>query len=481
MAKTPKAPGKNGASTPAALIDAFALLVPSNTDPHWRSEVVNAAIVPIAKLAGETRARQLLVWFKDMPYWNVRALFSLAHGLALAGDKVGAKKAIDEAESRFTDAGIEGQFGTLAWIDAAYAFYALGQQGECDRALDAALSYAKREQNHPTQPRPWLAVALARTGRANKVLADLRERLPNQRLSFDDDRSLKLVTEWAVSRGDAALFAKIDAEQTATNGYTVAEGLADGALGAAKGGHGDALVEMCAVFAKDRPYGPRTMSRIAWALAAEGHIALGAKIVERTRAACSADIAGHDHFSAFISRPIEDGSALSDGVSFLTPFRVAHRIDAGAALSEAERRAAKLVEASAGNDRSSIENLGLLGVALCAVGETERGGALVTKAIEAAQSLDNMWKSYALKTIALAACGFDLGEHAFAAFKKITSKPNKVEVVRALSLVYVRQGDFTGASMTIMMGEPRASSLMMRHTDALCVAAAVPTVFSNYV
>ncbi|MBL8678314.1 MAG: hypothetical protein JNK05_04070 [Myxococcales bacterium] len=479
MAKTPKPPGKNGPSTPISLIDALEQLAPSHSDSHWRSEIANAALVPTAKLGGEKRARKLLEWLKPMPYWYVRGLFSVGRGLALAGESA-AKSVIAEGEASFATAGIEGQFGTLARIEAARAYHALDAQPECDRALDDALSYATREQNYPTQPRPWLAVALARTGRIERALADLRERLPNQRLSFDDELALKLVLEQVVRRGDAATFAKIDAEQTAANGYSVAEALADSALAAVEQGHGDALVAMCVEFAKDKPYGPRTMSRIAWTLADAGELELARRVVDRTRDACRDDAQGHDHFLRSIDKPFEDADSISDGSSFGLPFRVGYRVAPDRALELAAAREAKLLAAVASNDRTAMENLGHLGVALCAIGRADKGDALLAKSIEAAQSLDGTSKSYVLKSVALAACEFDLGEHAHSALKKISSKPMKADVCRALNLVYVRQRDFAGASMIIMIGEPRPGWLMMRHCDALSVAAGTERVFSNY-
>jgi hypothetical protein len=56
----------------------------------------------------------------------------------------------------------------------------------------------------------------------------------------------------------------------------------------------------------------------------------------------------------------------------------------------------------------------------------------------------------------------------------------KADVCRALSLVYVRQRDYVGASMIILMGEPRPISLMMRHCDALSAAAETERMFSNH-
>lgn len=479
MAKAPKAPGKNGASTLDSLVAAFADRVPTLTDGHWRGEVVSATLAPIAKWAGADRAKPLLEGLRAEPYWHARGAFSLARGLALAGHAT-ARRALEEARVVAVDPEIQGQHGTLVWIEAARAFHALGAQDECDRALDEALACAHREQQYPTQPRPWLAVGYARTGRIERLIADLRERLPDQRLSFDDDNALRIAIERSVTEGDVALFSRLVDLFGASNGCSLAEALARSAVSAASGGHRDALVAICLDFCRVKSYASDAATRVAYALAEAGELDVARRIIEATRDACGGDGAGHARFLSMLERPFAGVIADPQAPVSVALFRIGHRVDPSAALALADAREAQDRPAAEAGDWAAIERLGTLAVALGAAGFEARADALSAFVVDASQALSNTSRSIALKSLALLATEHSLGESAFGAFKKISSKPMKAEVCKPLSLLYVRKGDFVGASMILALGESRQIWQLMRHSDAIAQAAGTERTFSNH-
>jgi hypothetical protein len=303
-------------------------------------------------------------------------------------------------------------------------------------------------------------------------------------VSFHDEHALRLGVEHAVTRGDVSMFAAIHAEQTAHNGYSIAEALAESAVESAKNGHADALVAMCTVFASDRSYGARTMVRIAWTLAETGEIALARRVIEATRDACLEEVSGHDRFLAVIETPFAHPAKVPTGRALVQYIRVGHRIDPEGASALAQQRESALLSAITATSASvsqAVEELGFLGVAIAAAGLRDRGGALLSTAIQAAQTLDRGAMSSVLKTLALAAVEHGLGEQAHAAFKKIATKSYKVEVAQALSVLYVQDGDFAGASMILANGDPRPIWQMMRHCDALSIAAGTERAFLNHV
>jgi hypothetical protein len=491
MAKAPKAPQQNGPSDVETVIARVESAAPTMGDAYWRGHVLIQAVGPIARIAGDARARALLPWLGGYEAAWAQALANLAAGLARRGDTGAARAALADATPLIER--LDGELGTLAWCAAARARHGLGDADACDAALAAAEDCARREQSNPTQPWPHLAMARADTGRLDALLAQLRALPPTEHISFDLAKAAQRAVTQTVAAGDLEAFAPFADKLGPYNGHILTTGLWDGVAGALAAGHGDALARMVEHIAGSRAYFTGDAgAEIARRVAIAGDAALARRIAELTRdgiphpsrglANLFADL-GDGAESERLHAQCAGARAPHPDVSldgFAPVYRAILARDPAAAQAmltahEAAAQAAQGVEQAL--------RLGGLGLALVATGNRGYGEALVTQAVTvllATSKSVGYTRGDTVKHLGGRAADAGCWSPALTLLRKSTSKYERQVIARPLARCYARAGDFAGALAVLAMGDFDALHAAMAWTDLIAEAAGDERPYSNY-
>jgi hypothetical protein len=491
MAKAPKAPRQNGTSDVETVIARVESAAPTMGDAYWRGHVLIQAVGPIARIAGEARARALLPWLGGYEPAYAQALANLAAGLARRGDAAAARAALAEATPVIER--LDGELGTLAWCAAARARHALGDADACDAALAAAEDCARREKANPTQPWPHLALARADTGRLDALLAQLRALPPTEHISFDLAKAAQRAVAQTVAAGDIEAFARFADRLGAYNGHVLTAGLWDGVAGALGAGRGDALARIVERIAQGRAhYTGDTGAEVARRVAIAGDVPLARRIAELTRdgiphpsrtlANLFADLgdAGESerlHAQCAGARAPHPDTSL-DGLAPVYRATLVRDPEAARAMLTAHESAA---QAAQGVEQAL--RLGAVGLALVATGESGWGEALLTQAatvILATPKSVGYTRGDAVKHLGGRAADAGCWSPAMTLLRKSTSKYEKQVIARPLARCYARAGDFAGALAVIAMGDFDPLHAAMAWTDLIAEAAGDERPYSSY-
>ena len=492
MAKAPKAPKQNGPSDVETVIARVESVAPTLGDAHWRGHMLVHTVGPIARIAGDARARALLPWFGGNEPTYAQALANIAAGLARRGDTGAARAALSEATPRL-DA-LDGEVGTLAWCAAARARYALGDADACDAALAAAEACARRERSNPTQPWPHLAVARADTGRLDALLAQLRALSPSESAhpSAELAKAAQRAVAQTVAAGDVEAFTRYADWLGAHSGYLVTMGLRDGLEDALRAGRGDALARITAHFAQHPSYGGDAGAEVARRVAIAGDVPLARRIADLTRDGLAQPTRALANVFADLGDAAEcerlhglcAGARAPHPEASLDGFAPAYRAtlarDPAAALAmlTAYESAA---QAAQGVDQAL--RLGGVGLALVEAGNRGYGEALLTQAatvILATPKSVGYTRGDAVIQLGRRAADAGCWSPAMTLLRKSTSKYEKRIIARALARCYARAGDFAGALGVVAMGDADPQHTAMACTDLIAEAAGDERPYSNY-
>lgn len=492
MAKAPKAPGANGKSDVHDVITRLEATLPAVLDGYWRAHVVTRSVVPVARLAGEARARALLPLLGEAEVFLAPALGALGEALARRNEPDAAARALAEAEALLRSGRIDGEDGTLGWCAVARARHALGDVAACDAALDAARACAKREKSNPTQPWPHLAMALADTGRADALLAQLRKLPARESVSFELETATRRTIARAVAEGDEGTFGSYLARLQDHNGFVLSLGVQEGAAGALRAGNIEALASIVARFAAHPSYGGYAGAHVARQAALHGDVALALRLARAVQqrsphpcpelgylfgdlgdAAASAQVL----VACPAARPYP-AATLDELVPHL---RTLHARDPAAAkvAFEAHESAA---QSEAG--MAQAEHLAALGLARVATGEAAYGEALLTQAVTALLAVSKSAGGYArgelVKQLGARGAAAGCAAPVLTLLRKSTSKYEKQSIARALVGTYARAGDFAGALAVAAMAPNDTLHSAMALCDIACEAAGVEAPYTNY-
>lgn len=492
MAKAPKAPGANGKSDVIDVIARLEAALPAVGDGYWRAHVVTRSVGPVARLAGEARARALLPLLGEVEVFQVPALGALGEALARRGDLDAAARALAEAEAPLRSRHIDGEDGTLRWCAVARARHALGDAAACDAALDAARACAKREKSNPTQPWPHLAMALADTARADALLAQLRKLPARESVSFELEKATRRTVARAVAEGDAETFARYLTTLQEHNGFVLSLGLQEGAAGALRAGRTEALASIVARFAAHPSYGGYAGAHVARQAAWHGDVALALRLARAVQqvypypcaelgdalgdlgdAAASAQVLA----ACPSARPFP-AATLDDLVPHLRTLH-ARGPEVSRPAFEAQESAAQ-----AGSGLAQAEHLGALGLARVATGEAAYGEALLTQAVTVLLGVSKSAGGYArgelVKQLGVRGAAAGCAAPVLTLLRKSTSKYEKQTIARALAGTYVRAGDFTGALAVAAMAPNDTLHTAMALCDILSEAVGAEAPYAHY-
>jgi hypothetical protein len=490
MAKAPKAPKQNGPSDIETVIARLESLAPTVGDGYWRGHVIIHAVGPIARVAGDARARAFIPFLDGYAPYRAQAFANLSAGLALRGDTSASREALSEAKA-LLDA-VDGEEGTLAWCATARAHHALGDADACDASLAAAEACARRERSNPTQPWPHLALARTDTRRFDALLTQLRAMPQSEQLSFELEKAARDAVARLVAAGDVDTFTRYVDWLEPHNGYLLFRGIAEGVEGALAAGHGEALARVVGRFARHGSYGGDLGAEVARRVAITGDAALARRIAELARdtfphpsrplANVFADL-GDDaeseriHGLCWGARAPHPDPSL-DG--FAPVYRAVRARDAKAALAMFTAHEAS-AQTAQGVDHAA--RLGGLGLALVASPDEGWGAALVTQAatvILATPKSVGYTRGEAVKQLGARAADAGLWSPALTLQRKSTSKYEKQTIARPLSRCYARAGDFAGALAVIAMADYDPLHTAMACTDLVTEAACMGRPYSNY-
>jgi hypothetical protein len=491
MAKAPKAPKQNGPSDVETVIARIECTAPTMGDAYWRGHVLVHTVGPIARIAGDARARALLPWLGGYEAAWAQALANLAAGLARRGDTEAARAALSEATPLIER--LDGEVGTLAWCAAARARHCLGDADACDAALAAAEACALRERSNPTQPWPHLALARADTGRLDALLAQLRALPPTEHISFDLAKAAQRGVAQTVAAGDVEAFAPFAERLGPHNGHILTAGLWDGVAGALAADHGEALARIVAHLARHPAHftgyaGAEVARRVAIA----GDVPLALRIAGLTRDG----VAHPTRALANVFADLGDASESERLHGLCTDVRGPHPVGsldsfapvyrATLARDPAAARALVAAYEAAAQAAQGVDQavrLGDLGIALVATGETAYGEALLTQAatvILATPKSVGYTRSDAVKQLGARAADAGCWSPAMTLLRKSTSKYEKQVIARPLARCYARAGDFAGALAVIAMSDFDPLHAAMAWTDLIAEAAGDERPYSNY-
>ncbi|MFO0609019.1 MAG: hypothetical protein U0324_37985 [Polyangiales bacterium] len=491
MAKAPKAPGKNGASTPDVIFDALDEKTRAVGDGYWRGRTQLGALVSATKLFGAAKVAPWRDALREVPPWHAEALAKIAEGTARRGATAESDAAVVACREALEDPAVDGEDGTRAWCAFACAMRARGDERGVDAALKEAVACARRDKVNPTQPWPHLVLAYRLLERDEALLAHYAK-VKDAHLVFEDMESARAVVSRAIERGDVAGYRKWRGALERFNGYETYEALMRSALPAAGAGHGEALLEMMRDFAGNESYGDYAASAVCTALAGGGFLPLARRVVTATRErfpralerldTLARDLGSGDDLAAQRAYFRETEAAHPDGQGepFVQAFRARHAVDRESALRLADVREAALRAELGSATALTGQALVSLGVALASVGENPRGVALVDEAVKLCAGLKGRDKASSLEYVGPMLTGHGLDEQALTVLRKMTSKYHRTTLSKHLSLNYVRAGDHLGAVMVVGLGDERPLSQAMRLADALAEAAGVRREFENF-
>ncbi|MFO0629515.1 MAG: hypothetical protein U0325_28320 [Polyangiales bacterium] len=487
MAAPLKAPGSNGIATDDDLVQAFLRSLAAVGDGYWRTQVAMRAAVPVTRLGGEDVGRALLPHVAYPEPWHAELLAGVAWGLALRGEPEAARRVLRDLAPLAKKN--RGEQGTRTECVVACAHHHLGDLAACDEAFARAERFARGEKENPTQPWPILALARARCGRLDALLAQIGPVAKQERLSFDDERAATLAVTQVTAAGDRAAFGRWCAALREENSYIVFQGLVDGAPAALAADHGDALTDLAVDFAADGSYGADAGVRVVRAMMAAGQIA-------RARRTLSAVQAAHPHPRAVVANAWEDLDDLAarDAVRALA-------VDGRGEHPPLELlQLEEVVRAVHGRDPAA--GAALLG--RCAVrAQAETGctaahawASLCDAALAVQDPRAEAWIAAALTAFDAAPRGdynrraivelfvrqlADRGrwEPALALLRKSTSKYEKHAMAQAVARAWLRAGDLAGALRVLDMGKYDALHLAMRQCDLLHARVGLTRPFDN--
>lgn len=492
MAKAPKAPGANGSSEVTDVIARLEAVLSAVGDGYWRAHVVIHSAGPVARYTGDARARALLAHLGDVEGSLAQALGELAEGLRRRGDLNDTERAVTEAEALLRSGRIDGEAGTLGWCTVARARHGMGDAAACDAALDAARACAKREKSNPTQPWPHLAMALADTGRADALLAQLRELPVRESLSFDIEKAARRTIARAVAEGDEETFARYLTQLQDHNGYVLAMGLQEGAAEALRAGRSDALTGIVTRFAAHPSYGGSVGAQVARQAAWSGDLALALRLASAVQqrhpyARAELAFAFADLGDAAASAQILAGCASAPPYPAVTLDElVSHLRTLHARDPEAARGTFATHESAAQGESGllQVEHLAALGLARVATNERGYGEALLTQAVTVLLAAPKSGGGYArgelVKQIGARAADAGCAAPALTLLRKSTSKYEKQVIAKALARTYARAGDFAGALAVTAMVPNDPLHTAMALCDLISEAAGFSRPYANY-
>lgn len=492
MAKAPKAPGANGKSDVTDVITRLEAALPAVYDGYWRAHVVTRSVGPVARFGGEPRARALLPLLGDTEVFLAPALGALAEAHGRRGDPDAAARALAEAESLLRSGRIDGEDGTLGWCGVARARHALDDAAACDAALDAARACAKRERSNPTQPWPHLAMALADTGRADALLAQLRKLPARESVSFELETATRRTVARAVAEGDEGTFAKYVTTLQEHNGFVLSLGLQEGAAGALRAGRTEALVSIVTRFAAHPSYGGYAGAHVARQAAWHGDVALALQLARAVQQR-------YPHPCPELGYALGDLGDAAASAQVLAacpsarPFPAAtldelvpHLRTLHARGPEVSRQAFEAHESAAQSETglAQAEHLAALGLARVATGEAAYGEALLTQAVTVLLAVSKSSGGYArgelVKQLGARGAAAGCAAPVLTLLRKSTSKYEKQSLARALAGTYGRAGDFAGALAVAAMAPNDTLHTAMALCDIASEAAGAGAPYANY-
>lgn len=492
MAKAPKAPGANGKSDVTDVVTRLEAALPAVGDGYWRAHVVTRSVGPVARFAGEARARSLLSLLGDTEGFLVSALGALGEALARRGDLDAAARALAEAEAPLRSGRIDGEEGTLGWCAVARARHALGDAAACAAALDAARACAKREKSNPTQPWPHLAMAFADTGRADALLAQLRKLPARESVSFELETATRRTVARAVTEGDEQTFGSYLTRLQEHNGFVLSLGLQEGAAGALRAGRAEALLSIVTRFAANPSYGGYAGAHVARQAAWHGDVALALRLAR----AVQQRYPYHCPELGYAFADLGDAAASAEvlvSCPSARPFPAAtldelvpHLRTLHARGPEVARPAFEAQEAAAqaGSGLAQAEHLAALGLARVATGEAAYGEALLTQAVTVLLAVPKSGGGYArgelVKQVGARGAAAGCAAPVLTLLRKSTSKYEKQLIARALAGTYGRAGDFAGALAVAAMAPNDTLHTAMALCDIASEAAGVQAPYANY-
>lgn len=490
MAKAPKAPGQNGATTVNQFISYVTPLLGGVGDGYWRGHVASNLVAPIAALAGEEAARPLLEHVEKR--YLAQALARIAEALARNGKADDARRVLAEAVAILERSAPDGEDGTFVWHAVACARHALGDADECDLALAKAEACAKRERGNPTQPWPHLCVACARTGRFDTLLR-LLQRLPQEEsLSFDHELAARIALSSMVERGDVETFARYFEWLEPHNGYVLLHGILEGVEGALRAGNHEALAQIITRLAGLSYYGSAGGADIVRRIAAAGDVALARRCAgilrergvdtRRELADALADLGEREESERMHARCA--GERTPHPMRTFEAF--APVIRAVNARSPEEARAMLVAaesEARGLDALTSATELGVVGIGWLAV-DKAHAETVLRDAADRALTLPKTFGSYQRgevpKWLGIHAADAGAWATALLLLRKSSSKFTKSNIAKRLCRCYALAGDLEGAWMILCMMPPDSLHLAMSACDLLCERASMPTPYTNY-
>ncbi len=176
MAKAPKAPGLNGPKEPEVLLDEFVTCAtsPRFQNDRWGAQVLVGAVGAVAGLFGDEVARRWTSPLARQEGLAAVALGRVGEGLARRGDGEAAGRVLAEAEERIRSDRLDGERGTLAWVEVARGRLARGEDAAAERAFDKAEACIACERSNTSLAWAHFARGLAAAGRLGRLVGFLR-------------------------------------------------------------------------------------------------------------------------------------------------------------------------------------------------------------------------------------------------------------------------------------------------------------------
>lgn len=491
MAKSLKAPGRNGEATLATLVDELESRAKAYThDPYWRDRILASATGAIAFLLGESTARGIAEYVEREPVNESVALALIARGLARKGDADAARTAVAQARAVITRAAIDGEHGTIAWNAVALALHSLNDPEETDRALDAAQLAAEHDTVNPSQPWPHFAVALARTGRLTR-LAEMLRGIPSQNISFDIARAAKMGVAQSVATGNVRAYQGFHDALLSDHAFELLEGIRGGARAAIEGGHTDALRSVMERFCAARSYADDLASKVGVLAASLGRLALGLELVTMVRDRLQTP-------SCTIAWALEtlgdDAGSAAEFARLPSDRRAPRALNAdlgraiGVLLSRGSERAEPVIDEAVARGRSDAIDgsvgIGYIAQGLLHAGRTAQAQTLLAEAVSAADAVPKKthgWqRNNALRELAQIAAAEGEWAAALKVYRACGSKSDKARIASALAQMYARAGDFAGARMALEGVAASENKGLMNSADVLLVLAGDEPQWSDW-
>lgn len=490
MAKSLKAPGSNGSATVFAIVDALKARAEAQAShAYWRDRIVTSALSPVARLLGESVAREILAYVDAEPVNASVGLSHLGRGLGLRGEREAAQKAVAEARAEIQESAIDGEQGTIAWNAVARALHSLGEHEATELALDEAQMAAGRETANPTQPWPHFAIALVQTGRLARLAELLGGMRPND-ISFDVENAARAGVARAVAQGDLQAYGALHDVLIEEKTYTLYEGIRRGAADALASGRSRALLDVMARFRVATTHASDLGAELGLTAAHLGDRALGMEFLNATRA--QVEVA-----SPALSRAFEtlgdDAAAAAAWERVPVERRAPRAIDAtlgrSLALLLSDRPAlaetviAECIERAKSDSEGALK-LCTVGLGLIGTTRDAQGRSLLEEAVATADAMPKKpsgWqRNSLLKEIAQACADAGQWAPALKGLRCCGGKMDKMRIALHLAHMYADRSDFAGAAMAL--GSVPATELkgLMNVADVLLRCAGEEPQWRNW-